>query len=178
MTRGFALQQCPGSFKFQCFETGVHSPNKMMYGKTRPNPRWTMAEAQIKIRNDLEKQSCTRNMQILHFSSAMAVRLSNWPIHKYSKYFLDASFGTEGSQTCLPAPTNPVRYPHAAPQRAKTYSHCQICTCATARPDDLSLTCANARSQSLVLEYHLFLVLISFQRRSTTNNVLKKATKG
>jgi hypothetical protein len=46
------------------------------------------------------------------------------------------------------------------------------------QPDDLSLTCAKARSQSLVLEYHLFLVLISFQRRSTTNNVLKKATKG
>jgi hypothetical protein len=29
----------------------------------------------------------------------MAVRLSNWPIHRYSRYLLDASFGTEGSQT-------------------------------------------------------------------------------
>jgi hypothetical protein len=45
-------------------------------------------------------------------------------------------------------------------------------------PDQMSPTYASARSQSLTLEYHLFLVLISFQRRSTTNNVLKKATKG
>lgn len=79
MTRGLALQQCPGPFKFQCFETGVHSPNKMMYGKTRPTATWTMAEAQIKIWNDLEKQSCTRNMQMLHLSSAIAVRLKNGP---------------------------------------------------------------------------------------------------
>jgi hypothetical protein len=58
-TRGVELQQEPGLVPAtsQCFEYGVHSPNRITVGKTKLIPRWMTTETQIMILKGLEKSN-------------------------------------------------------------------------------------------------------------------------
>jgi hypothetical protein len=59
MTRGVALQQEPGLVPAtsQCLVYGVHSPKRMTVGKTTLMRTWITTEAQMMIRNILEKSN-------------------------------------------------------------------------------------------------------------------------